>query len=141
MAQNPAPSFQVAPNVRYTPNGAHRNRAFRDKSQWQIRTREEVDCFSDAHARQWCQASSGWGVHVDAIGRPQQLGVSCTGYGLWFAKFVDKAQGGDWHGYPADYPRYANDRPPTTLLQVWRQLGLIDKRIMLKVRQGQLCNP
>ena len=59
---------------------------------------------------------------------------------LFFGKFVDGSAIAIWHGYPADYRRRTQDRPPISVLQVRVMRGLVQKHHVAKIPGGMQCS-
>lgn len=116
----------------------HRGRTGRH-SVWTVPVSTEVACFVRACRESWgVSCSELWG-HNRTDGRLEPLGLNGHGECLWFGKFVQAAHTIPWHGYPADYRRKAQDRPPVSVLQQWRDLGILAKHQVAKVMSGRPC--
>jgi len=87
----------------YEPKADHRDNT-QTKSQWTISPAEEVACFNRTVEEAWISPPHvGWGLHFDAAGIAQYLGISAVTHGeeyaLFLAKFIDGNQNDTWHGY------------------------------------------
>lgn len=132
----------IEKNVRYLCAGQHRTpRQRREKSLWSISVDDEVNCFILAHNNKWLlpSANSGWSLHICNYKKPGVLGINRFGEDLKIAKFVNKSQAKEWHGYPADYERNINDRPKTEILIDWVDKAFIDKTCMVRIQKGKGC--
>ena len=127
-----------AHGCRYFFHGHHRSRRRTHKSQWTITMPQELDCFTTALCNQWTNNDQGWGVRIENM-RMIELGRNAHGEPLSIAKFQDAASPGMWHGYPADYARNIQDRPNVGILISWREMGIIHKHQIAKVRAGKKC--
>jgi hypothetical protein len=89
----------------------------------------------------WLQSSVGWGLHlVDESAA--WLGKSAIHRErLFLAKFVDPTEKSDWHGYPADHCRNAQDVPSEGVLDSWIERGLLSGAKVRKIIRGQRCSP
>lgn len=116
----------------------HRPRPTPTKSVWCISVIEEVHCFENAIDMAWLHRATGWGLHlVRAV--PIVLGQNVL-YRVKVGKFVYDASANQWHGYPADYLRKPQDRPPTDVLRMWLASSIIRKYEITRVRQGKPCS-
>jgi len=124
--------------VAYTPLSKHRGVATESVSVWTVEVCDEVECFLTAFRAGWVLGDKAWGLRQLALGRLQVLGVNGFNERLVLAKFV----GGDsgWHGYPADYRRRVQDRPPMGLLRTWYTSGILRKHQISKISSGKPCN-
>lgn len=129
-----------AHNCRYLFHKQHRSRGNVHKSKWSIALRKELECFTKSLNSGWTVTPLGWGVHY--IRKTQLLPLGCNRHNesLYIAKFVDGSSNQTWHGYPADFVRNSQDRPSTNVLTSWRDLGLIKKHHISKIRQGKKCD-
>lgn len=123
----------------YIISSQHRATGNPNKTVWTINYEDEVLCFKQSKTSNWIQGNYCWGLK--AIGSNiQNIGVNFEDEILKLAKFVDGNQNNKWHGYPADYLRRSQDRPPTFILKNWVNLGYLTKSKMNKIRKGQSCN-
>lgn len=119
----------------------HRGQPDQHRSVWTKPVPEEVACFIEAWRGSWgVKSGELWG-HVSGDAGLQPLGRNGHNEPLWFAKFLQNLSPAQWHGYPADYRRNAQDRPPTDVLDKWRQVGALAKHQMLKIKAGRPCLP
>lgn len=128
----------VGANAHYIVVKHHRYRTSPHKTRWTITPLKELQCFELAYSSGWMDTFACWGVHVVG-GVADRLGINSRNEKLLFAKFVDSGQNCVWHGYPADYRRKTNDTPSYEILGEWRRRGLIDKRQIRIIKQGQVC--
>ncbi len=135
-ADDPVP---IGNGVTYTPRLAHRGAPTKHKTVWTVGLPEEVDCFRRSSEEGWLLNSTGSGLIQLANGRLATLGVNSHREDLKLARFVSPVPLGTWHGYPADYRRKPQDRPPITILSNWRLAAIIEKHQMAKIRRGQQC--
>lgn len=112
--------FTTSVGESYAIKNDHRNGS-RSKSQWITTLEEEVAAFEDAYGSNWISRSGkhAWGLHfVD--GKPHILGIASANSSrrerLRLAKFVRNMAPSFWHGYPANYRRKPQDRPPVVVL-------------------------
>lgn len=116
----------------------HRN-GHPHKSQWTISELEEQACYAATVTAAWILDRRGWGLHF-ANGQLDWLGTDKFGVRrLFVAKFVG-SRNDDWHGYPADHMRRAQDIPPTEILGMWLQGGVLPPAKIRKLMKGQPCN-
>jgi len=132
--------FQINANLVYLVIDYHRSASFIfNKSRWIVTVNEELDCFRGTVQNNWFDLNMGWGIHI-----PNNillvLGKNIFDENLKIAKFVQDENHNHWHGYPADWQRKAQDRPPICILMHWRTNGLISKHKMAKIRSGKKCN-
>jgi hypothetical protein len=114
----------------------HRNTSNPKKSLWTVTEQEEIECFKRAIIELWTYEQFAWGLHI-INGQIMPLGINTDNEVLKVAKFVDNNT--HWHGYPADYVRKIQDKPPSLVLTKWCELKLITKSQVLKIKQ-QKCN-
>lgn len=130
--------FLTPEGVQYMPISKHRGKPTKDRSVWTRTVAEEVECFRLALNNDWGHAAELWG-HRRSLDRLDQLGRNWCNESLWFGKFIRSQSNSPWHGYPADYRRRPQDRPPTAVLVRWRDLGAIEKYQVARVAGGQQC--
>ena len=132
-------TYTTAVGQAYVALPRHRGRAARRHSVWTVPVPTEVACFVQAWQASWgVGCGELWG-HSRPDSRLEPLGLNGHGENLWFGKFVQSAPSSPWHGYPADYRRRAQDRPPTKVLHQWRDLGVLAKHQAAKVASGRPC--
>jgi len=124
----------------YDPKGDHRNGGNGYKSQWTISADDERTCFRNSYEKKWFINISGWGLHLSDELRPLKLGDTPTGEAVKLARFRRDIRKIKWHGYPANYRRCVQDRPPINILNEWQRTGYITKRDMRRVRGQQPCS-
>lgn len=128
----------------YVSKGYHRNAA-PEKAQWlpQITVTTEIAIFVAAYNAHNAPQRSVWGYH-QPNGLISPLGVSPSNMlpqvELFLAKFNEQLAPPLWSGYPADYRRKPQDRPPATVLQLWHRNGLIAKHEISRIRSGKPCS-
>ena len=115
----------------------HRNGGNGEKSQWLIPEPSEVNCFVTSHTRGWVLNQWAWGLHL-SNGKAAVLGRSPEGDELFIAKFV--AGHPAWHGYPGNYRRKKQDRPPIQVLRAWLNARHIDKTDLSRIRRSMPCS-
>lgn len=124
----------------YVSKNYHRN-GNRNKSQWKsaVTVKVEVAIFLKAHKQ---GQSHVWGYYLRG-GVAAALGTSPSStqpvVDLFIAKFNGQENPQVWSGYPADYRRNPQDRPPTSVLSEWATAGLIAKHEISRVRGGKRC--
>jgi hypothetical protein len=133
--------ISIAPGTIYTPNPVHRN-ATRNKSQWTIPLKSELDVFKQAFTSMWLTGTQAWGLYIDGnTGSILYLGVAQDHMKqIFIAKFVDGTAKNDWHGYPADHGNSA-DTPDTRILNMWLMARVLSPAKIRKIGRGQPCNP
>ena len=131
-------------------NETHENYHFHSKHRgnsapkiciWNISVPEEADSFICSHRKRWLDDTTGWGLHL--IGeRVVPLGRNHDDEVLYIAKFVCDRNTPEnlWHGYPADFCRNNQDKPPVRILHSWRDEGYIRKAHVKRIRGGNSCN-
>ncbi|RNI31956.1 hypothetical protein EFA69_05465 [Rufibacter immobilis] len=123
----------------YIISSQHRATGNPKKTVWTIDFNEEVECFKQSKISEWIQDNYSWGVKaIDSV--LQYIGHNFENETLKLAKFVDGNENDIWHGYPADYLRRSQDRPPTFILKSWVDKGYLTKAKMNKIRRGQPCD-
>ena len=132
-------TFATAVGQEYVPLAKHRGRADPNRSVWKVSVSTEVGCFVEAWQESWRSSCSELWGHFRSGGRLRPLGLNVHGQDLWFGKFVRVSDASPWHGYPADYRRNAQDRPPTSVLRQWRDQGTLAKHQIAKIARGQRC--
>ena len=132
--------FATSTGQFYTPFLRHRGTPDQHRSVWTEPVEGEVACFVEAWEQAWGERDGLlWGNARDDSGlRP--LGLNGHREELWFAKFVRASSPAPWHGYPADYRRRKQDRPPTRVLVQWREAGIITKHEAARIAGGRRCN-
>ena len=121
----------------YRPHPHHRNR-MPGKSQWTIPVADEITCFKRAATSGWLLNLAGWGLHIPNK-NPDWLGVAQDhSTQVFIAKFVGRQQN-QWHGYPADHCRNAQDIPHEQVLYAWIDSKLLSTAKIRKVMRGQRC--
>jgi hypothetical protein len=125
----------------YVSKNYHRN-GNGNKSQWKtpVTVSMEVNIFLAAYK---IGESLAWGYyrHCDVLA---PLGSSRLSLNpvvdLFIAKFIGQTHPTLWSGYPADYRRNVQDRPPTSVLSEWADGGIIAKYEISRIRGGKKCN-
>jgi len=123
----------------YIVSSQHRKTGNPNKTIWTLSYEEEVECFTLSKKESWIDGKYGWGI------KPSNSLISYLGHNfenerLKLAKFVDGSDNDVWHGYPADYLRRNQDRPPYEILKDWVKKKHLNKSKMNKIRRGQSCN-
>jgi hypothetical protein len=131
---------RVVDVIYYIIRTVHRRRGNPTKCIWTITPQEEIDCFKVAASNKWLEVTEGWGIKINTEGKLDQIGVSERDEALKIAKFVDSNSDRKWHGYPADYCRRKQDKPPERILRDWHTRSLITKAKMSKITQRKLCS-
>ena len=133
---------QINENILYIVIDYHRSASFiANKSRWIITVNEELECFRVTIDNNWHDTNTGWGIHRENNTNVLFiLGVNVFNENLKIAKFVKDQNHNHWHGYPADWRRKTQDRPPVGLLNNWRRIGVIPKHKIAKIRSGKKCN-
>lgn len=124
----------------YTPNPQHRNNAFaHKKSQWSIGLAEEQSCYTLSTAQLWSSGNDFYGLHLAPT--PTQLGVTPLpeAVPVKIAKFVGDHQG-NWHGYPVAHWLSPFDKPHSSILKSWLDLGYISMPSMSRIHRGKKCS-
>lgn len=134
---------EVNIGVFYTSVKQHRENVNVDKSLWTISIEDEIECFKRTIGNLWkdVDGKCAWGIHV--LGNSlsiEILGKNRENEHLKIAKFVKDDYCESWHGYPADYRKKRNDKPPEKVLIEWRDKGYIKKHQIGKIRSGKVCN-
>lgn len=129
----------IANGETYVATPAHRGKPSQDKSSWSISVPDEVQCFEKASLSGWSGNGHRWG-NWSASGKLAPLGTNHWNEELHIARFVDGGATAPWHGFPADYRRRTQDRPPAQVLFAWRDAGLIEKHMVAKIRMGKRCS-
>jgi hypothetical protein len=122
----------------------HRNGS-RIKSQWKINEDAEWQCFATASAQPISnQITCYYWFHFEK-GKIEYLGESKSEdlpvRDLFIAKFISDPHSHDWHGYPADYQKNNQDRPPAIILDYWLKNNYLTAPKISKISQGKPCRP
>ena len=134
--------IRTAHGALYLFKSDHHGRPTDTKCVWTIHRADELACFEDMFFQRWHQDDMGWGLRYDDAGNPLELGRNHSNDVLKLAKFPCD-QGIEppvWHGYPADYLRRQQDRPPVSVLNTWRRAGILKKFEVARIRGGRPCN-
>ena len=124
----------------YVSKNYHRN-GNRNKSQWKssVTIKVEVEIFLTGHKQ---GQSHAWGHYLNGD-TVTVLGTSPSStqpvVELLVAKFNGQQNPQVWSGYPADYRRNPQDRPPVSVLNEWVTAGVIAKHEISRVRGGKKC--
>lgn len=134
--------IQTAEGAFYVLKSDHRGTPSEHKCTWTIHRVAELACFAEMIAKHWHQDDTGWGLCYDDGGNPVELGRNSSDEVLKLAKFpCDQGIAPPvWHGYPADYLRRQQDRPPMRILNAWRTEGFVKKFEIARIRGGRPCN-
>jgi hypothetical protein len=135
----PGVAVTTASGDLYISSPAHRGRPSPSKSSWILSLPEEVRCFEQASTNGWASGRHRWGNWLTA-GKLTPLGMNHWSEELHIARFVDGGPNTPWHGFPADYRRNKQDRPPVHVLAAWRDAGIIEKHVIAKIRMGKRCS-
>ena len=135
----PGESICIRPDVRYFIHPKHRGSPTSESCTWTISINDEVALFEAAlpvarSPGQICRAAEPGGRRLRTVG------INVHRKSLFFGKFVDGSTISKWHGYPADYRRRTQDRPPICLLKIWVRQGLLQKHHVAKISGGKKCN-
>lgn len=80
-----------------------------------------------------------WSFHSEQnVALP--IGKNIRNDNLFIAKYVDSSNSNNWHGYPVDPRRGGFDRPCTSILHEWVDLGIIDKTQARRIKEGKSCS-
>jgi len=115
----------------------HHGRPTADKSVWQITNDDEFSIFLLSINNSWIKESYSWSHFLEA-NQIRPVGVNFHGEDLYFGKFIN--ENAESHGYPADYRRKIQDRPPVEILLIWEKLGVIKSHHISKILRGIKCN-
>ena len=109
------------------------------KSFWLISITKEISCFKQSMVSGWKNNDDAWGLYL-SNGIALVLGKNKNGEEVKIAKFVNSSGINTWHGYPADYIGNTQDKPTTSILQMWVCLSYIGKADMAKILRGLKCS-
>lgn len=132
-------TITIRKDVRYFVHPKHRGSATSDSCTWRISVDDEVDLFKAALPKARSAGQTCWAAEAEGR-RLRIIGTNVHGDLLMFGKFVDGSAIAIWHGYPADYRRHTQDRPPMCVLKIWDKQGLIKKHHVAKISGGMQCN-
>lgn len=132
-------TITIREDVRYFIHPKHRGSPTRDSCTWRISVDDEVDLFKAALPTARRPGQKCWAAESEGR-RLRTVGINVHKESLFFGKFVDGSCMSVWHGYPADYRRYTQDRPPMCILKIWDKQGLIQKHHSSKISRGMKCN-
>ena len=135
----PDSTIAIQQNVKYYVHPKHRGRPTNDRCTWIISVLEEVALFKRAIPVVCCPGQIYWAAEAEGR-RLRTVGINVNRESLFFGKFVDGSAISRWHGYPADYRRRTQDRPPIPVLQNWETQGLLKKHHIAKISGGKKCN-
>lgn len=129
-------------DARYIIVSYHRdNTRMEEKSKWAISEEDEIECFKQALLSEWYINNKAFGLRSSGTDMFQIVGHNPQQEELKLAKFTNDAAGARaWHGYPADYVRKIQDRPPTAILSKWYEAQVVSKDAMAKIRLGKVCS-
>ncbi|EPQ9963587.1 hypothetical protein [Vibrio cholerae] len=119
----------------YKVNPKHRaQKPKEDCTQWTVSEWVELNLFVEGQKKEWvCGKNNVWSIE-GSIGNYTEIGNNGTA-SAYMAKYVTD-HNGEWHGYPVVPSRQA-DRPPTTVLDSWKNSGIINKHIQSKITKGK----
>lgn len=132
-------TITIREDVRYFIHPKHRGSPTSDSCTWTIPVDDEVALFGAALPSERSPGQDCWAAEPGGR-RLRPVGFNVHGETMFFGKFVDGSCMSIWHGYPADYRRHTQDRPPPGVLQVWVTQGLIGKHHVAKIYGGMKCN-
>lgn len=119
----------------YKVNRKHRDQvAKEDCTQWVVSEWEEIKLFAMAKTYDWaCPKGALWAIEkkdgvIVELGRTDKDAA-------YLAKYVTNINN-EWHGYPVTPLRQA-DRPPTKILDAWRNADLITKSQQGRIVKGK----
>ena len=119
----------------YKVNRKHRTqRAAATCTQWVVSEWEEIQLFSTAKLNEWiCPKECLWAIRkindkLSVLGKTDKKSA-------FIAKYVSN-NNNEWHGYPVTPSRDA-DRPPSEVLDAWREAGIINKSTQAKIVKGK----
>ncbi len=105
-----------------------------DCTQWVVSEWEEIKLFAMAKAYDWaCPKGALWAMEKNE-GVIVELGRTDKD-AAYMAKYVTNIND-EWHGYPVTPFRQA-DRPPTKILDAWRNAELITKSQQGRIVKGR----
>lgn len=120
----------------YLVSSKHRGLPTDGISVWLVDMEDELNCFINCYQNKWHNNTNGWGFILGEMRRLILLGRNLKNTELVIAKFVMNQN--LWHGYPADLRYKPSDKPLPTILSKWYNDGLITKRTMTRIQQGQI---
>ena len=135
----PGDTIVIRRDVRYFIHPKHRGSPSKGICTWSVSVTDEVALFKGAIPTERFPGETYWSA-VTEDRRLRRIGINVYGDFLGFGKFVDGSAKAVWHGYPADYQRRPQDRPPPAVLQVRVTQGLIEKHHAAKITGGMNCN-
>lgn len=135
----PGDTITIREDVRYFIHPKHRGSPTRDSCTWTISVDDEVALCKAALSTARSPGQECWAAEAEGR-RLRKVGINVYRESLIFGKFVDGSAIAIWHGYPADYRRRTQDRPPISVLQVWVMRGLLQKHHVAKISGGMQCN-
>ena len=133
----PSDTIIIREDVRYFVHPKHRGRPTKNRCTWIISVLEEVALFRKVIPVLCRPGEIYWAAEAEGR-RLRTVGINVHRESLIFAKFVDDSA--IWHGYPADYRKQPQDRPPIPVLQNWETQGLLKKHHIAKISGGKKCN-
>ena len=104
-------TIDIRANVQYFVHPKHRGRPSENSCTWTISVSDEVALFRRALPNVCYLGQSYWAAEAQG-NRLRTVGINVHGETLIFGKFIDGNAKAIWHGYPADYRRHPQDRPP-----------------------------
>jgi len=119
----------------YKVNRKHRDQVAKaDCTQWIVSEWEEVRLFTVAKKNEWiCPKNCLWAIEGNGK-KFTELGKTDKDL-AYIAKYVTN-HNHEWHGYPVTPSRSA-DRPPTAILDCWRNGNIITKSQQGKIVKGK----
>ena len=125
--------------ISYYINPAHRVNNNRVKSFWLIKPNVERNYFVTCFNNGWFVNTKGWGLYrhngsLRLLGKDREKNESKIGVFVTHNNNINR-----WHGYP--YERInPGDKPMDSILILWKNIELINKSQMKKLKKGKVCN-
>ncbi|MEI8656654.1 hypothetical protein [Vibrio sp. Hal054] len=119
----------------YKVNPKHRKQKPKeDCTQWLVSEWVELNLFVNGKNNEWIDDKNNvWSIE-GFIDKWTKLGTTGTN-DAYMAKYVVD-HNGEWHGYPV-CPVKDADRPPTHILDDWKDRGIINKAKQAKINRGR----
>ena len=135
----PDDTIEIRQDVGYYIHPKHRGPPTNESCTWIIPVDDEVALFEAALPTARSPGQICWAAETGGR-RLRTVGINVHRELLYFGKFVDGSVISGWHGYPADYRRRTQDRPPISVLKIWVNQGLLHKHHVAKISGGKKCN-
>lgn len=127
-------------SLTYLVSPKHREKNNPHKSVWIVSPDEEFDCFKYTYTNDWVENNEAWGFLIDGNNKLRVIGIGLNDEELKIAKFKNKNNSVEWHGYPCNYMANTYDVPSDAVMKKWVEQNRITKAKMSKIQRNLSCN-